>query len=139
MLFSNTANNRIIYLTGNTKRLLLPTRLGLWESHTNKQGVIYHIYKNAPVAIIDEQSKQMQDNAYARSADNKKLHPPTPYQNFFCKPTTTHLAQIISTMGLFWDNHQIIIFFLMRHGHSHPFHRYLDFFGRKSPLQTGYK
>ena len=128
------------------KRMLLPTRLGLQESHTNKQEIIDPIYKNAAVAIFDELSKQIWgrpylfENDYVRSADNKeswtKLTSPThPLSKLLCKPITIHMVDLSTSMGLFWDNCPIIIFFRVRHGPTHPFPQVSRFLLKKSPLQ----
>ena len=74
---SKTANKRIRMNCENEE---VVTLLGVWESHTKKQGAV----------IFGELSKQMQDNAYVTSADNNNkkagwtyLHQPThPHHHF---------------------------------------------------------
>ncbi len=53
----------------NWKKEEASTLLGLWEAHSNKQGVKDPTYKNADVAIFTVLSKEVKEQGYDRSAN----------------------------------------------------------------------
>ena len=101
----------------------------MWESHTNKQGVIDPSIKMQRLRFLTNclSNALSHMRIIIKKLDGTNFTNQPSYPHFIGNPWHGQNTEIIYNYGLFWDNCPIIIFFFrMRHGPTRP----LPYFSR---------